>query len=300
MGLLFRKHANLLWVFLMAGLIVRKQDGNVLLDTNYITHGLVKSGYLQADEGWSRYVIKGINVDPNLGTSWNPTSVLELMFSITVPNAQSPICFIVGPGYLQGSTRIGSSVKFIFAGASASTKAYVFDLMGDNIAGSPPWLKCRNQQGAVTFNSLQVPLNIAGNPQAPGPGPLDRFSRYTTAYNGGVWNVVQDANASRLAIRTNTVDIAFSAGVEYAASITFTRACRGYWTNVNGGQFDVGMSEGAYGRVGGITWIFGPAGGTTQGAGGSYTAEPSAYNLPTDRYPTALVITTGNLPFPFN
>lgn len=285
----------------MAGLIVRKQDGNVLFDTQYITHGLVKSGYLQADEGWSRYILKGINVDPNLGSSYNQTATTDQMWSISIPNAQSPICFIVGKGYAQGSTTVGGVTKFFFQGADGNTKAYVFDLMADTIPGSPPWLKCRNQAGRITFNSLQTPLNILGSIQAPGPVQTDQFGRYVQPHAGATWQAISQNGANSLPTAHSVTNIALSSGIEYAVSISFTRICQGYWSATgDGGLWRVGMSEGAYGRVGGISFMFGPAGGTTQFTGGSMSSGFTVDQIPTDRYPTALVITTGNLPFPFN
>lgn len=287
----------------MGGLIVRKQDGSVLFDTRYITHGLIKSGYLQADETWPRKYLRGLNSDPDKGSSYDDSfRTGDQMFSISINNAISPICFIVGKGCLQGTYRSGNTIKFLYSGGSASTKAYVFDLMADNVAGSPPWLKCRNQQGAVTFNSLQVPLNVLYSIQPPGPNAADQWGRYTQPYAGGVWTLIRKQTAEQDSQAHFTIDIVLPAGIEYAAFINYSRAANGWldgqMTGVNAKV--IGHSEGAYGRVGGISFMFGPAGATTQIdiAGIAYSLPASLTALTTA--PTALVIRTDNLPFPFN
>lgn len=289
----------------MAGLIVRKQDGNVLFDTGYITHGLVKSGYLQADETWPRKYLKGTNVDPNDGGSYEDSfRDGDQMFSITINNAISPICFIVGKGCLQGTYRSGNTIKFLYSGGDTNTKAYVFDLMSDNISGVPPWLKCRNQQGVVTFNSLQVPLNVLYSIQAPAPAGLDQYNRYTQPYSGGTWAIIRAQTANADSVAHFVADVPLNGGIEYAVFLNFSRGAQGYlaqqMTGVGG--LVIGQSEGAYGRVGGMSFMFGPAGATTSitQTGVGYSIPGSVQNLPTDRYPTALVIATTVLPFPFN
>ena len=60
--------------------------------------------------------------------------------------------------------------------------------------------------------------------------------------------------------------------------------------------------EGAYGRTGGISFMFGASAGSTISramAGGGVPAGISYGSLPTDRYPTALIIQTAALPIPF-
>jgi hypothetical protein len=288
----------------MASLIVRKPDGSVLFDTQYITHGLVKSGYLQPDETWGRYYLRSINLDPNDGASYTQsTTGGDQMFSITVGNAVNPICFIVGKGCLQGTARSGNTVKFFYNGGDTSTKAYVFDLMNDNVAGSKPWLKTRRADGSISFNSLQVPLNILYTVQTPAPAELDQYGRYKGPYAGGAWqSIVLQSQQSPLAIAHYVVDIALPGGVEYAAFLNYSRGATGYWapdlTGVN--PQIVSMSEGAYGRVGGMSFMFGPAGGGTNLNNGGLMSIPGSMGpLITDRYPLALVIATTVLPFPY-
>lgn len=276
----------------------------MLFDTNYIVHGLVKSAYLVADETWPRKYLRSSQLDPNQGGSYEDSfRAGDQMFSITVTDASSPFVFITGKGCLQGATRTGNTIKFYYSGASTSTKAYVYDLMRD-MPGAPPYLKTRNQAGQITFNSLQVPLNVAFSIQAPAPSALDQYGRYPSPYAGGSWQLVRAQTASVDPVAHFVVDVALVAGREYAVFVNFSRGTTGFWSDTMTGVNPqaVGMSEGAYGRVGGISFMFGPAGATTDISLSSiaYSLPASVSGLPTDRYPTALVVETTILPFPYN
>jgi hypothetical protein len=286
----------------MAGLIVRKEDGSLLFDTQYISHGLIKSGYLQADGEWYRFVLRGINVDPNLRSSYNqvqPPSPGERMHSITVAGAVNPICFLVGKGTLQGTQRSGNTFKFYYASASTATKAYIFDLMNDNVQGTLPFLKCRRPDGSISFNSLQVPLNVAYSMQAPAPSDLDRYNK-RQPYAGCRWEYVGWSNGSGRSDGWDAViDIPLESNVEYASFLNFSRGCDSWFTDPT--LTILGVSEGSYGRVGGISFMFGPAGETTNiTANTNQVPGCSVAGLPADgNYPVALVVRTANLPFPF-
>jgi hypothetical protein len=60
--------------------------------------------------------------------------------------------------------------------------------------------------------------------------------------------------------------------------------------------------EGAYGRTGGISFMFGASAGTTDSramAGGGVPAGISYGSVAIDRFPTALIIQTAALPLPY-
>lgn len=286
----------------MPSLIVHKDNGELLFDTNRICYGLVKSGYLVAGEIWPRKYLRGSNVDPNEGGSYQDSfREGDRMFTISVSNVQSPVVFIVGKGCLQGSWRSGDSITFMYSAVDAGTKAYVFDLMADNLPGSP-FLKTYTEQGVCTFNSLQPPLNIEAAIQAPGPGGLDIYGRYPSPHNGGWWEVVRHQQAHLDPQAHFVTNVNLAGGVEYAACLPWSRTCMGHWapqlTGVN--TLAVGMVEGAYGRVGGISFMFAPAGATTQVTSSTAITIPGSVDrLPTDRYPQALVVRTSSLPFPY-
>lgn len=288
----------------MPSLVVNKDTGELLFDTSRICYGLVKSGYLVAGEVWQRRVLRSITNDPDQGGSYiDSTRTGDQMFTITVSNPRSPIVFLVGKGCLQGTAINGSIMTFQFGSASAATRAYVFDLMADNIPGSP-YLKTFTDQGVCTFNSLQPPLNVVASVQAPAPGAADAWNRRVLPYAGGGWQAIRAQTASVDFQAHFVADIPLSQGVEYAACLPWSRAASGYMasemTGVNAKV--IGFSEGAYGRSGGISFMFGPAGATSSIdlSGNQYSIPGALANLPLDRYPQALVVPTANLPFPYN
>ncbi|WP_240994867.1 MULTISPECIES: hypothetical protein [Pseudomonas syringae group] len=225
------------------------------------------------------------------------------MFTITVSNPRSPIVFLVGKGCLQGTSISGATMTFHYSAASEATRAYVFDLMADNIAGSP-YLKTFTDQGVCTFNSLQPPLNVVAVVQAPSPGDADAWNRRVLPYAGGAWQAIRPQTASVDFQAHFVVDVPLGQGVEYAACLPWSRGAAGYidgnLTNVNAKV--IGFSEGAYGRSGGISFMFAPAGATSSIdlSGNQYSIPGSLANLPLDRFPQALVVPTANLPFPYN
>jgi hypothetical protein len=287
---------------------VTKDTGELLFDTDLICYGLVKSGYMAYQESWSRKTLRSAQLDPNQGGNWtdsvvtyDPAHKSDALYGFTIYNALSPIVFITGAGCLNGTYVSGGAITFLYSNADTSTKFYCFDLMADNIAGSP-YMKTWSSSGAMTFNSLQPPLNVVYTIQAPAPPPISGGS-YGFTY-AGVYNYNINSgpasfnNLSRLISR---IDIPLAAGYEYAAYLPWSRSVGIYDASDLGGfpaDAQYSGSEGAFGGSGNMSFIFGAAAGTT-------TSRPPAspthfFNLPVDRFPVALVIKTNNLPFPFN
>lgn len=297
----------------MSNLTAYKDTGEILFDTNLISYGLIKSGYMVYLESWIRREYLQNNEDPNNGNNWSPVQIhydpthTDTLHGFTVWGWISPICFITGPGCLNG-TRINGdgSMTFLYSNAGTSTKFYCFDLMADNLSGST-FLKTWDTAGRITFNSLQPPLNVITSYQAPGPGAVDQYGRPKTTYAGGYTQSEPElgpASPWRRKRATSRVDIALSA-VEYAVYLPWSRSVTfNDFNNFNGffNASQYGGQEGAYGRFGGISFLFGASAGTNNATINSsgYSAGISFSNLPTDRYPVALVIHTDNLIFPYN
>ena len=178
---------------------------------------------------------------------------------------------------------------------------YCFDLMRNDIPGGP-YLKTFNEAGEITFNSLQAPLNVIASMGAPAPTGTDRYGR-RYGYAGGRWELVRRQTANVDSQAHHLIDIPLSAGVEYAACLPWSRAANAFLGNALTGVDGIvyGMSEGAFGRSGGISFMFAPAGVTTQAGTPSnqYSLPGSFEGFPVDRSPTALVINTANYPFPY-
>jgi hypothetical protein len=289
----------------MSTIKVWKDSGALLFDTDKITYGLVKSGYMAFQQGWTRRELRSIQLDPNQGGNWFPSQVSgstdlgDGLWGFTVYNANSPIVFIVGSGCLSGTSVVGNATTFFYSNAGVGTKYYCFDLMSDNIAGSP-FLKTWDSSGRITFNSLQPVLNVITTVQAPVPGALDRFGRYITTYAGGANRVRQVESPTNRGQVDSYVDIAIGAE-EYAAHLPWSRSVGYMDFMTSGGFIQYSGVEGVYGRVGGISFMFGSAPAQPQARPSSvgWALPISFYNLPTDRYPVALVIKTATLPFPF-
>lgn len=273
----------------------------------------MKSGYLALHSYWTRRELRSSQLDPSNGANWfesvssgSPSSG-DGLWGFTVANASSPIVFITGSGTLNGSVVSGGNITFLYSNASTSTKFYCFDLMADNMSGTT-YLKTYDTNGRITFNSLQVPLNVIGAVQAPAVGAIDQYGRYLTCYSGGSTRSRQIFEASGGVIYTRQtdsfIDIPLGIGIEYAAFLPWSRSVM-YWDfgwGETGGVFlNYSGLEGAYGRAGGISFMFGASAGTTQARpfNQGYSIPISFTNLPTTR-PAALIITTANLPFPFN
>ncbi|CRI56419.1 hypothetical protein [Pseudomonas sp. CCOS 191] len=286
----------------MAGKFVayRQPDQELLFDTELISYGLRKSGYLAFVANWPQKYLRSVGLDPNFGGNWNDDAVArEPIYGITLSSWSAPIAFLVGDGSPCGEIVSGSSKTLLFTGASASTKCYVFDLMSD--LGPITGLKCfRDSDQKLTFNSAQPPLNVVAAVQAPQPGqPVTPGSdiRYT-AYAGGYNSFPGDEGGARYPQIKSYVDVVVGSG-EFAASINFTRsaACSAPQAYLSAGLYS--CQEGCSGITGGVRFMFTVAACTTREFPGG-----APYNywrqIPIDRFPVALVISTNRLPFPFN
>lgn len=298
----------------MANLTAYKNTGEILFDTNLIAYGLIKSGYMAYFNSWTRKTLKTGNIDPTWGGNWNPTvqvatpNFADQIHGFTVYNAISPIVFLVGSGVLAGTAVSGNATTFYYSCASTDTRFYCFDLMADTLGGSTA-LKTWDTSGRITFNSLQPPLNVIAAVQAPGAGTVAPNGRWFNTYAGGANRQRQAAGNSGGTVYVGQadsyVDIALG-GEEYAAYLPWSRSCTINDLYPAIGGFDnfavYAGAEGAYGRVGGITFMFGASAGTTTSrpSVAGYNSPVTYSNLPLDRFPVALVIRTSNLIFPYN
>lgn len=288
-----------------AGLKVYKEDGSLLFDTEKITYGLLKSGYLSYILNWPRLDHRSIQLPPNEGSSFAESSITDPIHGFSFTGAIAPLVFITGSGISCGSSKSGDTTTFYFIGASPSTKFYYFDTMRDTLNGAG--LKCYDESGVLTFNSLQYPLNIVDTISAPAPPtPI--------VWNGIKLYGVPFAGATKTGTRfissgpyycVARLFIAIGSG-EFAVSTTFSRSFgQGVMDNMSapGNPFPARVymqahMDGAYGATGGIYFMSCDAARTTMVQ--STTAAQSYFDIPTNRYPQAIVIKTDNLPFPFN
>lgn len=287
----------------MAQLIVRKEDGSILFDTSKISYGLIKSGYMSLIENWGRYVLTQ-GADPTFGGNWyQDNSRLDPVYGFSVAGAKSPIIFIVGKGVVAGTKIAGDTMTFLYTCADANTKFYCFDLMVDK--GTGPKLKCYNDQGVLTFNSIQAPMNVITAVTPPNVGTSGAYGgTVLTAYAGGTNQIIRGDLTERSPSFHSILDIPIAGGGEVAAFLPWSRSFTGIQRLgiVENVPIIYSHAEGCYGGQNKVTFMFGVAGTTTQG-NDSPTVAPevlacyrSVFNEPK---PTALVIRTAGLPFPF-
>lgn len=289
-------------------LIVQNEAGELLFDTRKITYGMVKSGFMVSLGYWNRRYFKGGNVDPAIGANWTPSTYMDApttgndaIHGFTIPRARSPIAFITGGGALNSlSMNPDGSATFFYTGASTSSKFYCFDLMADDVPGGP-FLKTRKEDGSITFNSLQPPLNVYTTLTPPPPQlPQGQTGGWYLPYTGGSGVFVRNPFQGAVTYRFYyTVPLP---GGEYAASLPWTRGAQvraEYQQNQSKGFH--GVVEGAFGVSGGVTFCFVEAGGTPYEFGNDPQRIPGTFytGFTVDPKPTAMVISTASLPFPY-
>lgn len=293
----------------MAQLRAYRDNGVILFDTNLISYGLSKSGYLSGIQSWTRRTLRSVNLDPNNGANYTEVVIggfgaanADQLWGFTVYNATSPIIFLAGSGCLVGTSISGNATTFLYTNASTSTRFYCFDLMADSVGS--PYLKTYDTSGRITFNSLMPPINIIGSVNPPAPANPDQYGRYLNVYSGS--STARVTSSYSVPNVSSQVNIALSPGVDYAAHLTFSRSATVWDTQPNSpatGPVTVySASEGAYGYVGGMTFkMAATAGGSQTNPSTNQASVPASWvNIPTDRYPSALLINTANYPFPFN
>ncbi|MCO7515688.1 hypothetical protein NJF44_10805 [Pseudomonas guariconensis] len=284
-----------------------KENGSLLFDTEKITYGLLKSGYMSLVTTWPRLSYKSANLPPNEGSSYDESSTpggMDLIHGFSVTGAIAPIVFINGPGISCGSSRSGNTTTFYYIAASTDTKYYYFDTMRGTLSGAG--LKCYGEDGTLTFNSLQVPLDVDYSYTCPLPPAKNPLGYYDRVFAGGTLAAKRFAsNTNYPAYMTCTLFVPIASG-EFAVSTSFSRSF-GQWPFDNfspSGSFPARSNQqahmdGCYGGSGGIYWLSCDAARTTM-YWGAVSAYQSYFDIPTDKLPQALVIRTNNLPFPFN
>lgn len=304
----------------MAGLVVRKEDGSLLFDTSKIAYGLIKSGYMTYQGNWNRWVCtsQACRKNPSWGGNWTETgNYSDSAHGFSVTGAINPIVFIVGGGVLTGTTISGNTRTFLYADASPQSKFYCFDLMRDGGTGAA--LRTFKDDGVLTFNSRQPPLDVDYTLTAPArgtainPGGVPNPTWFRSAYAGGTnvrFNSYSIRGSTYYSSVRSTVTLPVSGAGECAAYLPWSRgltAALSETTQVYEGNptLGIGLTEGCYGGSSSVTFTF-TVGRTTSGSLDPFVT-PVALgvngvifrDIPIDRFPTALVIRTAGLPFPF-
>ncbi|PVZ19913.1 MULTISPECIES: hypothetical protein [unclassified Pseudomonas] len=282
----------------MARLLVKTEDDETIIDTDYINYGLIASGNLVYRETWYGKTKPYINSDPNLESSWQSTTYYaDAIYEFSAEKCIAPIIYVVGQAFLEGTERSGSRFTWLFSGAGSGVKIFVFDQMRE--AGTGPALIFRNTDNVVTFNSRQAPLNVRGSVTAPGvPGlaPEGHPRGALAAYIGGSTMVTWE---SPIFHAITWIDMPTGLTGEVAANIAFTRAAQ-VWGGTDVDPRNAhSVSEFAYGNGNNVRFAF-------RSVAGAYVNNQVASNVVYTQFsnvpgilPAATFISTAGLQFPF-
>lgn len=257
--------------------------GGLLVDSNYICLGLVKSGYMESLDSVQRYMQLYAN-----STQVGYYNKYDPIHGFSV-RAVAPLVFVSGQSVFVGQTRVDDIVTFRFGGASTSVRYWVFDLMANR--GSGAKLRLRSEDGAVTYDSDQIPLQIIGQ-QIPTLPTSSTF--YNQPYSGGSTTASGSGGSTTVYGRWS---IAVPGVADAAVNLPWSRGAGHNEYGRRGALFSA--LEGAYGSGGSVFFMF-----MTE-PGGFYNPyypdlERTWLNVPTNRRPSAAIIDAAGLPFPYD
>ena len=275
-------------------LITRRPDGSVIVDSDQICLGLVKSGYMQPMGQWQRTRRQAAN-----NQNYIPlVDGYDSLYGFTV-KAIAPIVFISGRAALAASFRDGDMVTFYYGAASSSTKYYVYDLMSDRGPGAK--LRMWRDDRTPTFDSEQLPLNIYTSITPPGPSAQSaQHGGFGYAYAGG--NITAEGRGGLYTTAFSSWSTALPEG-QYAVNLPWRRGC--FHCERDAWRMSFAATEGVYSSGRNIVFFFSTAPGTPvndyyQTSFPLNTPTTTFFNIPTARIPKATVIEVSKIPFPFD
>lgn len=272
------------------GLQVWGSDGRIQIDSNFLTYGLVASGYIQEFKPQS--------------TRWTWDK-----YGFHVNNCVAPVVFIEGGATYYSTMRSGSNWTFYYhpvftipydpdryrtgwpAGMPArseSPRYYVFDYMTSNKSRSG--LEVFNPQGKTIFNSDQWPLNIVATTEPP---PVQTASKHHPPYariSGWTYNFNPPSNHGTTAARSLS-SIGLDSGRRYACNMPWRRGASAYGGGDNYSVIECVITSGGWL---GYTWQVDPFTPFELSDYDHY----AVYNVHLNRV-TSTIIDVTDLPFPF-
>lgn len=267
----------------MARLEIRDPANRVILNSDDIHLGLVRSGYLPLSRSIERMVRWELN-DPR----FYPSGILDLVRGVSVPSS-TPLVFIRGKGVLQNIERAGGVSTYWYAHTTPNTMFYAFDKMSDRGGGAK--LQLFDASAVITLDSDQTFLNIKGSRTPPPPiGPQGYV------YSGGAsWD---EPSSGHVYQASTFCEFSVNVGIPCAAAFPWARSM--FHSDRNGNGL-YGAREGCYGR--GNELVFSAA--TEAGCHINDVARGTAgigrfTDIPADRIPTAIYIDTRDYPFPYS
>ncbi|MDH1234497.1 hypothetical protein [Stutzerimonas stutzeri] len=260
------------------------ETGKNLVDSDYVTFGLIKSGYMTYLTSVEQKRREFIN-----NNTYYPTGIFDSIYGFTV-TAEAPIVFVAGRAVLQQIVRTGNSFTYWYAHASASVRYYVFDLMRDRDPG-PAKLRLWDDAGVCTLDTGMPFMDINGSAVAP---PPSTFSGVGRGYVGATTTVLGEYGWGRSVMDT----ISFPATGDCAVSNQWSRAM--FHATQDGTQ-RISAKEGAYGAGGRLVFAMATEAGCLIDPffNPPHIVEYGFFDIPTARLPSASYIDASTLPLPF-
>lgn len=154
--------------------LYRESDGVVLIDSSLINYGLVKSGFVVKNGTWD---VPYRDSDTNFPDYYYVMSKWEVRV-----RGIAPILMMHGRAILieinKGS--LPDEFIYVFAGCSPQTRYYAYDLMREP-NNQAVRFRLWDENGNITFNSKQWPLNVFDTVSLPGNSQWNS----TSPYDGG-------------------------------------------------------------------------------------------------------------------
>lgn len=270
-----------------AGLQVRDQNGGIILDTQRMFLGLVKSGPLQWFKGYDT-------------GSWDD-------FGISF-EAVAPVVFISGGATPITINRSGNWWTFYYRPIETlstgsgydplgrppgmgwwpeEVRAYVFDFMKPN--KRRVGLEVRHPDGRIAFNSDQHPMNVVLRINPPA---VHTASNHRPPYTD-TWGWLTDTSFPfGYQASTNLTNWGLTSGRTYAWNQPWTRGAKGYGGGDNRGLFEAAI---LYGDMLGLTWQLDPF-FDPQFAGDEYQPVYDTY----ETVSTYTIVDVTGLPYPMD
>lgn len=287
-----------------------RDDNTRMFHSDFITYGLRASGYLTHVNTWPRYLLRSAQLDPNNPANYNLTAAYDPIMGFTVQGTIAPVAFINGPGMYVGSHYENGATTFYYMMANEATRIWVFDTMRNFPTAG---LKCfaDDANNTLTFNSAMVPLNVVARVNYPAPVMSGVNGFYSQVFPGSSRRWVRYKNAGNSAVTLNSVAFQSLGAGNFACTSTFTRffaqgKMDGNYPDGEGGSgtpklayvYSMSAIDGCYGASGGIYLSTNDAPRCPM-VPNNNTGTNTWFSIPTNRYPSAIVINIDEYPFPY-
>ncbi|WP_312537717.1 hypothetical protein [Stutzerimonas nitrititolerans] len=257
------------------------ETGKNLVDSDYVTFGLIKSGYMTYLTSVER--MQRIYQNNN---DYYPTGVFDSIHGFSV-TAEAPIVFVSGRAILQQIIRTGNTFTYWYAHASPSARYYVFDPMRDMGPGSAK-MRLWDDVGVCTLDTAMPFMDIEGSRTATLPSKVNGVPDGWRGYAGGTTALLPNSSLLDL--------LSIPVGGDCAVSNQWSRAM---FHTAGNPTVQISAKEGAYGEGGNLVFAMATEAGCHINPFHKAYFTWTFFDIPTARLPSASYIDASTLPLPF-